>query len=87
MLAEQSMQWIFLSVWSISYPPHDHTMNRLYPVFDLDFYLQFKPESVVIAHQVVVPLRYYPRPSIGRERNQEFQRSAMVKSLHEGEPP
>lgn len=43
-------------------------VNRLYPVFDLDFYLQFNPESVVIAHQVVVPLRYYPRPSIGRER-------------------
>jgi glycosyltransferase involved in cell wall biosynthesis len=43
-------------------------INRMYPVFDLSFYLQFRPRSLEIGHQVVTPLRYYPQPSAGRQR-------------------
>jgi glycosyltransferase involved in cell wall biosynthesis len=44
-------------------------VNRLYPVFDLSFYLKFQPNSLVIANRVLVPLRYsVPPSSTGRRR-------------------
>lgn len=38
-------------------------VNRFYPLFDLSFYLKFQPNSLVIANRVLVPLRYFVRPS------------------------
>ena len=38
------------------------------PVFDLSFYLQFQPNSVLVNHSVVEPLVYYPHPAAGRQR-------------------
>jgi glycosyltransferase involved in cell wall biosynthesis len=38
------------------------------PLFDLSFYLQFQPNSVLIGNAVVEPLHYYPRPAAGRTR-------------------
>lgn len=38
------------------------------PVFDLSFYLQFQPNSVLMGNSVVERLRYYPRPAAGRKR-------------------
>jgi len=37
-------------------------------VFDLSFYLQFQPNSVLVANSVIEPLRYYPKPAGGRRR-------------------
>jgi len=37
-------------------------------VFDLSFYLQFQPNSVLLGHSVIEPLRYYPKSSAGRKR-------------------
>lgn len=37
-------------------------------VFDLSFYLQFQPDSVVIDDAVVEALVYFPKPSQGRKR-------------------
>jgi glycosyltransferase involved in cell wall biosynthesis/GT2 family glycosyltransferase len=37
-------------------------------LFDLSFYLQFQPNSVLMGNNVVEPLRYYPRPAAGRKR-------------------
>jgi glycosyltransferase involved in cell wall biosynthesis len=38
------------------------------PVFDLSFYLQFQPNSVMLGDVLVEPLVYYPRPAHGRKR-------------------
>ena len=38
------------------------------PVFDLSFYLQFQPNSVLLGNSVIEPLRYYPKPAGGRKR-------------------
>jgi glycosyltransferase involved in cell wall biosynthesis len=38
------------------------------PVFDLAFYLQFQPNSVLLGDIVVEPLRYYPKPALERKR-------------------
>jgi glycosyltransferase involved in cell wall biosynthesis/GT2 family glycosyltransferase len=38
------------------------------PVFDLSFYLQFQPNSVLLGNSVMEPLHYYPKPSGGRKR-------------------
>jgi glycosyltransferase involved in cell wall biosynthesis/GT2 family glycosyltransferase len=38
------------------------------PVFDLSFYLQFQPNSVLLGNSVIQPLRYYPKPMGGRKR-------------------
>jgi len=38
------------------------------PVFDLSFYLQFQPNSVMFGDVLVEPLVYYPKPSPGRKR-------------------
>jgi glycosyltransferase involved in cell wall biosynthesis len=38
------------------------------PVFDLAFYLQFQPNSVLLGNAIVEPLRYYPKPAAGRAR-------------------
>ncbi len=38
------------------------------PVFDLSFYLQFQPNSVMLGDVLVDPLVYYPRPAHGRKR-------------------
>jgi glycosyltransferase involved in cell wall biosynthesis len=44
-------------------------INRLYPVFDVSFYLKFQPNSLLIANRVLVPLRYsVPPSSSGRRR-------------------
>jgi glycosyltransferase involved in cell wall biosynthesis len=37
-------------------------------VFDLSFYLQFQPNSVLLGNSVIEPLRYYPKPAGGRKR-------------------
>jgi glycosyltransferase involved in cell wall biosynthesis/GT2 family glycosyltransferase len=39
-----------------------------HPVFDLSFYLQFRPNSVLIGDALVEPLIYYPKPAKGRKR-------------------
>ena len=36
------------------------------PLFDLSFYLQFQPSSVLVGNTVVQPLRYMPRPPTRR---------------------
>jgi hypothetical protein len=38
------------------------------PIFDLSFYLQFQPNSVLLGNSVIEPLRYYPKPAQGRKR-------------------
>jgi glycosyltransferase involved in cell wall biosynthesis len=38
------------------------------PIFDLSFYLQFQPNSILFGNTVIEPLRYYPRPAAGRKR-------------------
>jgi glycosyltransferase involved in cell wall biosynthesis len=38
------------------------------PIFDLSFYLQFQPNSVLFGDAVVEPLIYYPKPAAGRKR-------------------
>lgn len=38
------------------------------PLFDLAFYLQFQPNSVLLGNDVIEPLRYYPKPAAGRKR-------------------
>ncbi len=38
------------------------------PWFDLSFYLQFQPNSVLMGYAVVEPLVYYPKPAQGRKR-------------------
>jgi glycosyltransferase involved in cell wall biosynthesis len=38
------------------------------PVFDLSFYLQFQPNSLLTGNTVVVPLRYFPRAAGARKR-------------------
>ena len=43
-----------------------HPINR--PMFDLRFYLNFQPQSLMIAGQLVAPLRYCPHSSSGRRR-------------------
>ncbi len=37
-------------------------------VFDLSFYLQFQPNSVMLGDVLVEPLVYYPKPAHGRKR-------------------
>jgi glycosyltransferase involved in cell wall biosynthesis/GT2 family glycosyltransferase len=37
-------------------------------VFDLSFYLQFQPNSVLLGDMLVDPLVYYPKPAHGRKR-------------------
>lgn len=37
-------------------------------VFDLSFYLQFQPNSVLFGDAVIEPLIYYPKPAAGRKR-------------------
>jgi glycosyltransferase involved in cell wall biosynthesis/GT2 family glycosyltransferase len=37
-------------------------------VFDLSFYLQFQPNSVLLGSTVIEPLRYYPKPALGKKR-------------------
>jgi len=37
-------------------------------VFDLSFYLQFQPNSVLLGDAVIEPLVYYPKPAQGRKR-------------------
>ena len=37
-------------------------------VFDLAFYLQFQPNSVLLGNTIVEPLRYYPKLALGRKR-------------------
>jgi glycosyltransferase involved in cell wall biosynthesis len=37
-------------------------------VFDLSFYLQFQPNSVMLGEMLVEPLVYYPKPAHGRKR-------------------
>jgi glycosyltransferase involved in cell wall biosynthesis len=38
------------------------------PLFDLSFYLQFQPNSVLLGDTVIQPLVYYPKPAAGRRR-------------------
>lgn len=38
------------------------------PVFDLSFYLQFQPNSVLLGDAVIEPLVYYAKPAHGRKR-------------------
>ena len=38
------------------------------PVFDLSFYLQFQPNSVLLGDTVVEPLVYFPKSAHGRKR-------------------
>jgi glycosyltransferase involved in cell wall biosynthesis len=38
------------------------------PLFDLSFYLQFQPHSVLLGDGVVEPLVYYPKAAQGRKR-------------------
>jgi glycosyltransferase involved in cell wall biosynthesis len=38
------------------------------PVFDLSFYMQFQPQSLVFGNALFEPLRYLPKPSGGRRR-------------------
>jgi glycosyltransferase involved in cell wall biosynthesis len=38
------------------------------PVFDLSFYLQFQPASVILGQRLEAPLRYYPQLGCGRRR-------------------
>jgi glycosyltransferase involved in cell wall biosynthesis len=38
------------------------------PVFDLAFYLQFQPNSVLLGDVLIEPLVYYPKPAQGRKR-------------------
>ena len=38
------------------------------PVFDLSFYLQFRPNAVLFGDAVIEPLVYYPKPALGRKR-------------------
>jgi glycosyltransferase involved in cell wall biosynthesis/GT2 family glycosyltransferase len=38
------------------------------PLFDLSFYLQFQPASVMLGRRLVTPLRYMPRLDSGRRR-------------------
>ena len=38
------------------------------PVFDLSFYLQFQPQSVLTGESLVEPLRYLPPPATDRRR-------------------
>jgi glycosyltransferase involved in cell wall biosynthesis len=45
-----------------------HPINRTHPMFDLRFYLKFQPQSLMIAGQLIVPLRYCPRSSSWRRR-------------------
>ncbi len=44
----------------------NHAAGR--QVFDLSFYLQFQPNSVLLGNTVIEPLRYYPKPAAGRIR-------------------
>ncbi len=37
-------------------------------IFDLSFYLQFQPNSVLFGDAVIEPLIYYPKPAAGRMR-------------------
>ena len=37
-------------------------------IFDLSFYLQFRPNSVLFGDALVEPLIYYPHPAAGRQR-------------------
>ena len=37
-------------------------------IFDLSFYLQFQPNSVLLGDTVIEPLRYYPKSAGGRRR-------------------
>jgi len=45
-------------------------VNRLFgrPLFDLSFYLQFQPNSLLVEDAVIGPLVYYPKPAPGRTR-------------------
>jgi len=38
------------------------------PIFDLSFYLQFQPNSVLMGGALIEPLIYYPKPAHGRKR-------------------
>jgi glycosyltransferase involved in cell wall biosynthesis/GT2 family glycosyltransferase len=38
------------------------------PIFDLSFYLQFQPNSVMFGDALAEPLLYYPKPAHGRKR-------------------
>lgn len=38
------------------------------PIFDLSFYLQFQPNSVIIGDSVIEPLVYDPKPAGGKKR-------------------
>jgi glycosyltransferase involved in cell wall biosynthesis/GT2 family glycosyltransferase len=38
------------------------------PIFDLSFYMQFQPQSLVLGNALFEPLRYLPKPSDGRSR-------------------
>jgi glycosyltransferase involved in cell wall biosynthesis len=38
------------------------------PIFDLSFYLQFQPNSVIFGDRLLEPLIYYPKPAHGRKR-------------------
>jgi glycosyltransferase involved in cell wall biosynthesis len=38
------------------------------PVFNLSFYMQFQPQSLVLGNALFEPLRYMPKPSDGRSR-------------------
>jgi glycosyltransferase involved in cell wall biosynthesis len=44
----------------------NQTVGR--PVFDLSFYLQFQPTSLVLENKLVEPLVYFPKPASGRRR-------------------
>lgn len=44
------------------------SINRLYPAFDLSFYLKFQPQSLEIAGRMVAPLRYIAGRWSGRRR-------------------
>jgi glycosyltransferase involved in cell wall biosynthesis len=39
-----------------------------HPIFDLSFYLQFQPNSVLFGDLLLEPLIYYPKPAHGRKR-------------------
>ncbi len=45
-------------------------INRAFglAVFDLSFYLQFQPNSVLFGDAVIEPLIYFPKPAAGRKR-------------------
>jgi glycosyltransferase involved in cell wall biosynthesis len=45
-------------------------INRLAgrPILDLSFYLQFRPNSVLMGDAIVEPLVYFPKPARGRKR-------------------